>query len=143
MREATPHLFLSRMKLALHATHRTSHSASCLVHALPAYSMKTRYAPSRHCRDARVYGFKTTAMHGMSTPPPSRPDKTSKKVVFFKAGKKRNGCPNVGGDPIRSRNGVPSRKGCVVNGQMTQAKTSEYPPDPPPPPPFASCRKHT
>ena len=27
--------------------------------------------------------------------------------------------PNVGGVSIRSRNGAPSRKGCVVNGQMT------------------------
>ena len=28
---------------------------------------------------------------------------------------------NVGGVSIRSRNGAPSRKGCVVNGQMTKA----------------------
>ena len=34
--------------------------------------------------------------------------------------KKRNECPNVGGVSIRSRNGAPSRKGCVVNGQMTK-----------------------
>ena len=31
--------------------------------------------------------------------------------------KKRNEPPNVGGVSIRSRNGAPSRKGCVVNGQ--------------------------
>ena len=36
--------------------------------------------------------------------------------------KKRNERPNVGGvSIIRSRNGVPSRKKCVVNGQMTKA----------------------
>ena len=35
--------------------------------------------------------------------------------------KKRNERPNVGGVSIRSRNGAPSRKGCVVNGQMTKA----------------------
>ena len=29
--------------------------------------------------------------------------------------------PNVGGVSIRSRNGAPSLKGCVVNGQMTKA----------------------
>ena len=29
--------------------------------------------------------------------------------------------PNVGGVSVRSRNGAPSRKGCVVNGQITQA----------------------
>ena len=35
--------------------------------------------------------------------------------------KKRNERPNVGGVSIRSGNGVPSRKGCVVNGQMIKA----------------------
>ena len=35
--------------------------------------------------------------------------------------KKRNERPNVGGVSVRSRNGAPSRKGCVVNGQMTKA----------------------
>ena len=30
--------------------------------------------------------------------------------------KKRNERPNVGGVPVRSRNGAPSRKGCVVKG---------------------------
>ena len=34
--------------------------------------------------------------------------------------KKRNERPNVGGVSIgSSRNGAPSREGCVVNGQMT------------------------
>ena len=35
--------------------------------------------------------------------------------------KKRDEGPNVGGVSIRSRNGAPSQKGCVVNGQMTKA----------------------
>ena len=35
--------------------------------------------------------------------------------------KKRKERPNVGGVSIRSRNGAPSRKGCVVNGHMTKA----------------------
>ena len=35
--------------------------------------------------------------------------------------KKRNECRNVGGVSTRSRNGAPSRKGCVVNGQTTKA----------------------
>ena len=35
--------------------------------------------------------------------------------------KKRNQPPNVGGVAIRSRNGAPSPKGCVVNGQMIKA----------------------
>ena len=34
---------------------------------------------------------------------------------------KRNEHPNVEGVSIRSRNGAPSRKGCVVNGQMIKA----------------------
>ena len=34
---------------------------------------------------------------------------------------KRNERRNVGDVPIRSGNGAPSRKGCVVNGQMTKA----------------------
>ena len=33
--------------------------------------------------------------------------------------KERNEPPNVGGVSIRSRNGAPCWKGCVVNGQMT------------------------
>ena len=35
--------------------------------------------------------------------------------------KKRHERSNVGGVSIRSRNGAPSRKGRVVNGQMTKA----------------------
>ena len=34
--------------------------------------------------------------------------------------KNRNGRPNVGGVSMRSRNGAPSPKGCVVNGQITK-----------------------
>ena len=43
------------------------------------------------------------------------------KSFYVIYGKKLNECPNVGGVSIRSRNGAPSRKGCVVNGQMTKA----------------------
>ena len=42
--------------------------------------------------------------------------------------KKRNERPNVGGVSARSRNGAPSRKERVVNGQMTKAATNESPP---------------
>ena len=59
------------MQLTLHAAHRTSHGASRLVLAMSAWSMKTRRAPSRHGRDARVYGHATTAMLDIEyTPPP-------------------------------------------------------------------------
>ena len=40
--------------------------------------------------------------------------------VCNNTGKKRNELQNVGGVSIRSRNGAPSRKGCVVDGQMTK-----------------------
>ena len=36
--------------------------------------------------------------------------------------KKRNGRLSIGGVSIKSRDGAPSRKGCVVNIQMTQGK---------------------
>ena len=48
--------------------------------------------------------------------------------------KERNERPNVGGVSIRSRNGAPSRKGCVVNGQLTQGKQQMSTPSPPPSP---------
>ena len=48
-------------------------------------------------------------------------DKQKKKLTPVAYGKKRNEPPNVGGVSMRSRNGAPSRKGCVVNGQTTKA----------------------
>ena len=50
-----------------------NYRASLLMHAMSAWSVKTRHAPSRHCREARVYGHTTMAMHAMSTPPPPLP----------------------------------------------------------------------
>ena len=47
-------------------------------------------------------------------------DKISKKFLC-NVWKKRNEHPGVGGVSIRIRNGSPSRKGCVVVGQMTNA----------------------
>ena len=44
-------------------------------------------------------------------------DRTSSIYVIY--GRKRNERPNVGGVSIRGKNDAPSRKGCVVNGQMT------------------------
>ena len=48
---------------------------ACLFDYCRALSLfaKTRRAPSRHCRDARVYGHMTTAMHDVSTPPSPAP----------------------------------------------------------------------
>ena len=51
------------MQLTIHATRPTPHSASRLVQEMSAWSVKTRRAPSRPCRDARVDGHTTTAVH--------------------------------------------------------------------------------
>ena len=42
------------VQLSLHETRRIPHSASHLVQAMSAWSVKSRHAPSRHSRDARV-----------------------------------------------------------------------------------------
>ena len=47
-------------------------------------------------------------------------DKISKKRLCI-VWKQRNERSIVGGVSIRSRNGAPSRKGCVANAQMTKA----------------------
>ena len=58
------------MQFTLHGTRRTRHGASRLVHAMSAWLVKTRRAPSRHSKDARAYGHTTTALHKLSTPHP-------------------------------------------------------------------------
>ena len=75
--------FLGRMQLTLQATRPTPHGASCLVQAISAWSVKTRRAPSRHCRDARIYGHTTTALHDMSTPPSNRPHFLSRRTGWY------------------------------------------------------------
>ena len=54
------------MRLTEHLTFRFAR----LVQAMSASSAKTRRAPSRHYRDARVYDHTTTAMHENEYPPP-------------------------------------------------------------------------
>ena len=61
------------MQFTLHATRRTPHGASRLVQAMSACLVTTRRAPSRHSRDARVYGHTTTAMHELNVPLPPPP----------------------------------------------------------------------
>ena len=58
------------MQFTLRATRRTPHGAPRLVQAMSAWLVKTRRTPSRHSRDARVYGYTLTAMQKRSTPPP-------------------------------------------------------------------------
>ena len=62
---------LGRIQFTLHATRRTPHGAARLVRAMSAWLVKTRRAPSRHSRDARVYCHMTTTMQKLSTPPHS------------------------------------------------------------------------
>ena len=44
-----------------------------------------------------------------------------RKTVLCNIRNKRNERRKVGGVSLWSKNGAPSRKGCVVNGQMTEA----------------------
>ena len=60
----------SRKRLAGHLTFCFALGAS----TMSPWSVKTRRAPPHHCRDARVYGHSTTAMHDIEyTPPPVSP----------------------------------------------------------------------
>ena len=54
-------------------------------------------------------------------------DRISKRFIW----RKRNERPKDGDVSIRSRNGAPSRKRCVVNAQMTKASNTCVPPPPP------------
>ena len=44
--------------------------------------------------------------------------------MLYVTWKKRNVRPKAGGVSIRGRNGSPSRKGCVVNRQITKASSN-------------------
>ena len=58
-------------------------------------------------------------------------DKISKKFPC-NIWKKCSERPNIGDVSSRSRNGAPSRKGCVVNDQITKACNNRVRPPPPP-----------
>ena len=55
MSKSASQAVLSRMQVTLHTTRRIPHGKSRLVQAMSAWSVKTRRAPHRHSRDARVY----------------------------------------------------------------------------------------
>ena len=67
-------------------------------------------------------------------PPPKTKNKNqgwdkSRTTFLCNIWNQRNERPIVGGVSIRSWNGAPSRKGCVVNGQMpTRHATNAYAP---------------
>ena len=50
--------------------------------AMSAWSGKTRRAPSRHCRGARVYGHTTTVMHDQMSTLKTAKTRTTLKAVF-------------------------------------------------------------
>ena len=93
MQESSLHkrFLVGLMQLTLHATRRTPHGVARLVLAMSAWSVKTRRAPSRHCRDARVYGHATTAMHHNEYPhpPASLPKKLNVSDRQFYQGNSR------------------------------------------------------
>ena len=59
-----------RTQFTLHANRQTPLGASRSVQVMSAWSVKTRHAPSRHCRGVMVYGHTATAMHDIEYPPP-------------------------------------------------------------------------
>ena len=79
------------MQLTLHVTRRTPHGASRLVQTISTWSVKTRRAPSRHCREARVYGHTTTAIHDIEYPPPPRPRPAFRARYLHKGDRYRGG----------------------------------------------------
>ena len=61
-RKSVSQAVLSSTQLTLHATRRAPHGALRLVLATSAWSVKTRRAPPRQCRDARLYGHTSTTL---------------------------------------------------------------------------------
>ena len=70
VRKSAPQAVVSSMQLILHAARRTTYGTSRLVQVMSVLSVETRRAQSGHCRDAKVYGHTTTAMHDTGSPPP-------------------------------------------------------------------------
>ena len=80
MCKSTSQAVLRRMQLTFHD------GASRLVQSMSAWSTKTRRAPSRHCRDPKLYGHTTTAMHVIEyTPPPSWLYDTAQQIHGYDA----------------------------------------------------------
>ena len=106
-RKSASQAVFSRMQLTLHATRRTPHDASRLVLAMSAWSAKTRRAPSRHSRDARVYGHTTTVVHDMSTPAPHTGEAHKTITYRHRLKSRRHHLKLVKGDAIVRRMSKP------------------------------------
>ena len=81
VRKSASQAVFSRMQPTLHATRRTPHCASCLGQPMSAWSVKTRRAPSRLCRDARVHGH--TAWYRVHLPLPHCCSGIARTLVRF------------------------------------------------------------
>ena len=116
------------MQFTFHATRRTPHGASRLEQAMSAWLVKTRRAPSRHSRDARVYGHTTTAMHKLSTPLPPPPSLRASPHHFqhsdTKAGPARA--------PSRGRTETGQNAVCVKRWQLSRPQSRRLSPPSPP-----------
>ena len=72
------------MQFTLHAAaRRTPHGAARLVQTISAWLVKTRRAPSRHSRDARVYGLYNYGHTQLEWGPPSPPPPPAPLPLFF------------------------------------------------------------
>ena len=138
---------LRRMQLNRRAAPRTPHvslRARC-KQCLPGRS-NTRRAPCRHCRHARVHGCTNYGHRTISSTPPPRPRPRRRKGIRlskrtrYQYAMYENVMSAQALEPsvsiTRSRNGAPSRKGCVLNGHMTNASSKWVPDTPRAPPPF-------
>ena len=117
--ESASKAVFSGMQLTLHATRPTPCGASRLVQTMRAWSVKTRRVPSRHCRDAKVYGHTIRVMHDMSTPPPSWTH-----LVFFAVAAFADGCghPVNGLHRIQKHHSVFLRQLPYFSAHMLQGK---------------------
>ena len=61
----------TRIRLTPSATRRTAYGAQRLVQARSAWAVIARHVPSRHFRDARVYGHAISAMHAIEYSAPT------------------------------------------------------------------------
>ena len=108
------------MQFTLHATHRTPPGASRLVQAMPAWLVKTRRAPARHSRDARVYGHTTTTMPKLSAPSPP-PRTTHPPSDLYRLVVPTNRSPTCESSGVSWRSGMATLRGMRV--RTTQGRS--------------------
>ena len=96
-------------------------STACLV--------KTRRAPSLHCRNARVFGHTTTAVHGIehtTTPPPLRHGVLGQRIVNSRIATIMIGGPHHDMSRKRVINDKVNGQGYELAGLHTRATAGAY-----------------